>query len=116
MNFAEAMMIAGIGIMVGGCGFLLVNGIKAARRAGGREDGDRGQRLDLYMLFVWGGMLLVQISNMFFHADASGTFHLASLTLASTAGTVLVFGGFAGRLLLRREMRWRGEQSHLPRA
>jgi hypothetical protein len=123
MVFVEAMMIAGLCIIAGAAGFLLVNGLKARRGAGGQDllaDEQRGARLDLYMCFVWSGMLLVQASNILLHRDPGGTYHLSSLTLAATAGQILACGVFAGRLLLRRELRWikekRDEQSRASRA
>jgi hypothetical protein len=114
MVFVDAMMIGGICVMVGACAFLLGTALRALRRGGGQDlrlmDDHPGARLDLYMAFVWGGMLVVQISNILFHKQPGGAYNLSSLTLAATAGDVFACGVFAGRLLLRREMRWYKEK------
>jgi hypothetical protein len=108
-NFLEALMIAGICVMVGGCAFLLATGLRAARRAGDGDfrliDDRPGGRLDLYMGLVWSGMLLVLGSNVLLHTGPGRSYNLSALTLAAAAGNILVCGVFAGRLLLRHEMR-----------
>ena len=75
-----------------------------------RRRRDNGQRLDMYLCLVWSGMLLVQAGNILLHRDSAGI-HISSLTLVATAGTVFVCGAFAGRLLLRLELR-RSRETH----
>jgi hypothetical protein len=109
MDLLDAVMIAGICLAVGGCAFLLATQLGSAKPAGGqdarRESARRGKRLDLYMGVVWSGFLVVQTTNIFHHRQPAGTFELSSLSLAAFTADVLICGGFAGRLLLRREMR-----------
>jgi hypothetical protein len=70
----------------------------------------RGGRLDLYMLCVWSGLLLVQLAEILRHMQFDGTFRLSTLTLAATGAVILLCGIGAGRLLLRRELRWYREK------
>ena len=70
-----------------------------------RRRRDNGQRLDLFLCLVWSGMFLVQAGNILLHRDSGGIHDISSLTLVATAGTVFVCGAFAGRLLLRLELR-----------
>ena len=96
------------------CAVLLGIALKAVKRAGGQDlrllDPHPGGRLDLYMGIVWSGMLLVQASSILRHMQPTGTFNLSWLSLAALVGDVFVCGGYAGRLLLRREMRWYKEK------
>jgi hypothetical protein len=107
-------MIAGLCLIVGACAFLVGIALKTVRQAGGQDlrllDPHPGGRLDLYMGAVWSGMLLVQASSVLRHMQPTGTFNLSWLSLAALAGDIFVCGGFAGRLLLRREMRWYKEK------
>lgn len=109
MDLLDAVMIAGICLAVGACAFLLTTQLRIAKQAGGQdahlESARRGERLDLYMGAVWSGFLVVQITNIFHHIQLDGTIKLSSLSLAAFAAVVFVCGAFAGRLLLRRQMR-----------
>jgi hypothetical protein len=109
MDMLDAVMIAGICIAVGAGVFLLSTQWQIAKRAGGQDvhldSTRRGERLDLYMGVVWSGLLLVQVTNVLHHMQHDGTLRLSLLSLAAAAGAVFVCGAFAGRLLLRREMR-----------
>jgi hypothetical protein len=112
MHFADALLIAGICVILA-CAFLLGTVLWAAWRSGGQElrrTDDRGRRQDLYLGAVWSGMLLVEASSIFRHIEPGGSYNLSSLTVAATAGEIFVCGVFAGRLLLRREMRWYKEK------
>jgi hypothetical protein len=108
MNSASAITIAGICVMVIGAAALLFSGLKA-KRAGA----PMGTRLDVYMACVWTGMLMVQMSSIVLHWDPVAIYHLSPLTLSATAGNIFVCGVFAGRLLLRREMRLLKERQEL---
>jgi hypothetical protein len=114
MNFLDAMTGAGLCLIVGACAFLLGITLKTVRQAGGQDlrllDPHPGARLDLYMGIVWSGMLLVQASSVLRHMQPTGTFNLSWLSLTALAGDIFVCGVFAGRLLLRREMRWSKEK------
>jgi hypothetical protein len=109
MHLSDAAMIAGLCLAVGACAFLLATQVWTAQRAGGQDvhfdSAQRGGRLDLYMAAVWSGFLVVQASSVFRHMQPDGTLNLSSLSLAAFAADVFICGGFAGRLLLRREMR-----------
>jgi hypothetical protein len=114
MVFADAMTIAGLCLIVAACAFLLGITLKTVKQAGGQDlrlvDPHPGGRLDLYMAAVWSGMLLVQASSIVRHMQPAGTFNLSGLSLAALAGELFVCGVFAGRLLLRREIRWYKEK------
>jgi hypothetical protein len=107
MAFVQAMMTAGLCVLVGAAGFVLVTAVKRVRQPGGLRltDDQRRVRLDWLMAVIWSGMLLVQIGNVILHQDPGGTYHLTSLTLVATGGEIFVCGVFAGRLLLRQELR-----------
>lgn len=107
MDLPNAMLIAGMCVMVA-CAFIVGRSIWTTLRASGQElrrRRDNGLRLDLYLAFVWSGMLLVQASSILRHIEPGGSFNLSSLAVAATIGNIFVCGGFAGRLLLRLEMR-----------
>lgn len=113
MMFVQTMMTAGLCVILGAGGLIVVTGIRNARRA------DRNSRLvelhasgrfDFYMALVWGGMLLVQAGNILLHVGPDGKYNLTSLTLWATASEIFVFAVFLGRLLLRREIRWHKEK------
>jgi hypothetical protein len=109
LDLLDTVMIAGLGLAIGACAFLIWTQLRDAKQTGEQDvllaNIRRGERLDLYMGIVWSGFLLVQVTNIFHHIDPGGTFQLSSLSLAAVAGDLFVCGGFAGRLLLRREMR-----------
>lgn len=105
MNSASTIIIAGICVMLVGAGALLFTGLRA-KRAGA----PMGTRLDVYMAFIWTGMLMVQMSSIVLHWEPVAIYHLSPLTLSATAGNIFVCGIFAGRLLLRREMRLQKER------
>ena len=108
MDLANLLLDAGLLVMVAAA---LIGGraIWITLRASGdellRRRRDNGLRLDLYLGLVWSGMLLVQAGNLLLHRESGGFRNISSLTLVATAGTVFVCGAFAGRLLLRLEMR-----------
>jgi hypothetical protein len=66
--------------------------------------------LELLMGLVWSGIFLVQLSGILRHAQSGGSYSLSPLAFAGIAATIFVCGAFAGRLLLRREMRWSKER------
>jgi len=99
------MMDAGLCILVGACAFLVVTWLKAVRRGSDYRRPENSLRLDLFMAIVWSGMVLVQLANVLFHREPNGTFALSSLALAAAGSQLLVCGIFAGRLLLRWELR-----------
>lgn len=109
MDTRDAVMITGLCLAVGACVFLIRTQWEIAKRAGGQDvhldSTRRGERLDLYMGIVWSGLLLVQTTDVLHHLQRDGTLRLSLLSLAAAAGAVFVCGAFAGRLLLRREMR-----------
>jgi hypothetical protein len=118
-TFLETLMVAGICVMIGGCAFLLATVLRATKSAGSDfrpMDYHPGGRLDLCMGLVWSGMLLMLASNVFLHSGPGRTYNLSGLTLAATAGNIFVCGIFAGRLLLRREMRRHEERGEAQRA
>jgi hypothetical protein len=114
MNFVDALMIGGLCIMVAAGAFLLRTALRAARRADEqgfrRMDDHPGGQLDLYMAFLWSGMLLVQGSNIVLHLQTGSIHNVSLLAWMGTAGDIFICGIFAGRLLLRREMRWHKEK------
>jgi hypothetical protein len=109
MVFLDAVMIGGIGMAVVACACLIRMQLKSLKQAGGHEvhlePTRRGERLDLYMAIVWSGFLLVQVTSILHHIQSDGSFQFTSLSLVAFAAVVFVCGGFAARLLLRREMR-----------
>jgi hypothetical protein len=52
----------------------------------------------------------VQATNIFHHMQLGGTIKLSLLSLAAFAADVFICGAYAGRLLLRREMRLEKEK------
>lgn len=108
MDLANLLLDAGLVVAVVAA-LIAGRAIWTALRASGQElllaKRNNGLRLDLYLGLVWSGMLLVQAGNILLHRDADGFRHISSLTLVATAATVFVCGAFAGRLLLRLEMR-----------
>ncbi|HEY1506305.1 MAG TPA: hypothetical protein VGF92_18515 [Stellaceae bacterium] len=108
MDIADVMLIVALSVIIGSA-FIVGKSIRATLRADRQElrriGEDRGQRLDLYLGLVWSGMLLVQASSVLRHMGPGGSYDLSSLAAAATAGNIFVCGVFAGRLLLRREMR-----------
>lgn len=114
MDFADALLIAGMCVMVV-CAFIVGRMIWTTLRADGEElrlrnINNDGRRLDLYLGLVWTGMLLVQASSILRHVQPGGIQNLSTLTVAATAGDIFICGVVAGRLLLRREMRWLNEK------
>jgi predicted branched-subunit amino acid permease len=109
MDLLEAVQIAGLAIEVGAAAFLVWILSKTIKQAGGQygrtADPRDGWRLDLFMGIVWSGMLLVQLPSIIRHLPPPAAYHLSWLSLSSIAGVMLICGGFAGRLLLRLEMR-----------
>jgi hypothetical protein len=103
VNLVEAILMAGFCVMIAGAAFLFIFGLKARRRNALMEFHSSGQ-FDLFMLFVWGGLLLVQFSSILLHWDPGATRNLSSLSWTGTGSTIFVCGVFAGRLLLRLEM------------
>jgi protein-S-isoprenylcysteine O-methyltransferase Ste14 len=115
MNLLDTVMIAGICLAVGACGFLLWTQLAAPRQPDPRlENARRAERLDLYMGIVWSGFLLVQATSVFHHMQRDGTIKLPLLAWAGVAACIFICGGFAGRLLLRREMRREKERHGEP--
>jgi hypothetical protein len=108
MNSASTIIIAGICVMLVGAGALLFAGLRAKRTGA-----PMGTRLDVYMACVWTGMLMVQMSSIVLHWEPAAIYHLSPLTLSATAANIFVCGIFAGRLLLRREMRLQKERQEL---
>lgn len=109
MDLLDAVMIAGLCLAVGACAFLLTTQLGLAKPTGGQdvhlERARRGEHLDLYMGAVWSGFLVVQATSIFHHVQLGGMIKLSLLSLAAFAADVFICGGFAGRLLLRRELR-----------
>jgi hypothetical protein len=109
MDLLDVVMIGGVGLAVVACACLVRVQLKSVKQAGGQEvhlePTRRGERLDLYMAIVWSGFLLVQVTNILHHIQNDGSFRFTSLSLSAFAAVVFVCGGFAARLLLRREMR-----------
>ena len=107
MDLANLLLDAGLGVAVAAA-LIAARAIWITLHASGgellRRQRDNGLRLDLYLGLVWLGMLLVQAGNILLHRDSAG-FHISSLTLVATAGTVFICGACAGRLLLRAELR-----------
>jgi hypothetical protein len=95
--------MAGFCVMIAGAAFLFTCGLRARRRNALIEFHSSGQ-FDLFMLFVWGGLLLMQFSSILLHWDPGAIRNLSSLTWAGTGSTIFVCGVFVGRLLLRLEM------------
>lgn len=109
MDLIDIIMIAGLGLSLGACTLLVRAQLRTARQVGAREvqleEALRSERLDWYMGAVWSGFLVVQATNVFHHVQVDGTIKFSLLSLAAFAGVVFICGGFAGRLLLRRDMR-----------
>jgi hypothetical protein len=107
MNLLDDAMLAGIGLMLGACAFLIAAQLRD-KQAGldpVAANARRARRLESYLGIVWSGFLLVQISNILHHLEPDGTMKFSWLSLAAFVGVVFICGGSAGRLLLRREMR-----------
>lgn len=114
MSLPDTVMIVGLCLVVASCVFLMTTHLRTFKQAGGQEARltryQRAARLELYMAAAWTGILLVQVSNLFHHAQPDGTTELSWLSLAGAGGAVFACGEFAGRLSLRREMRLLEEQ------
>jgi len=114
MNLPDTVMIAGLCVAVTACAFLLVARLRSARQSAEPDihlaSTRRSARLDQYMGMVWSGFLLVQGAQIFNHLRPDGTAQLSLLSMGAAAGVVFVCGGFAGRLLLRREMRQQAKE------
>jgi hypothetical protein len=114
VDWISATMDAGLFVMGDAAGFLVWTAWRASRRARGKSlrviDDHPGSRLDLFMGVLWFGMLLVQTDNLFLNAAPGGWYKLSALSLAGTASTVFICGAFAGRIVLRRELRWLQER------
>ena len=104
MHYTTALTMVGIFGSLAGCAFLVVMELKA-RRSGGQSYHQRAARLDWYMSFVWSGMFLVQLSSILLHWEPGAIFHVSPATWVATAGSIFGCGVFAGRLMLRWEMR-----------
>lgn len=109
MTLTEDIMIAGIGLMVVASALLVPVGLKAAKR---RAEHYRqlpkeypGLTGDVYLLLVWSGMLIVQISNILLHAEPGGIYRVVPLMWVGTAAAVFICGLYSGRLMMRLEMR-----------
>ena len=107
MNLLDDVMLAGIGLMLVACAFLIAAQLRDRQAGHGpvAANARRARRLESYLGIVWSGFLLVQISNILHHIEPDGTMKLSWLSLTSFASVVFICGAFAGRLLLRREMR-----------
>lgn len=109
MDFPDVVMLAGICLSVGACALLVTAQLRTAKQAGAQdvhlESAERSERLDLYMGAVWSGFLVVQATSVFHHVQRDGTIKFSWLALAAFAAVVFICGAFAGRLLLRRDMR-----------
>ena len=107
MDLIDLVMLAGIGLALGACAFLIAAQLrdKPAGQDPVAAKARRARRLDVYLAVIWSGFLAVQITNILHHLAPDGTMKLSRLSLTAFAGVVFICGGFAGRLLLRREMR-----------
>jgi hypothetical protein len=109
MNLIDTIMIAGLCLSLGACALLITAQLRTARRVGAGEfhleKARRSERLDWCMGAVWTGFLVVQATNVFHHVELDGSIKFSLLSLAAFAGVVFICGGFAGRLLLRRDLR-----------
>lgn len=116
LDFLDTMMSAGLGVMVLGSIFI---GVLLVRRARGQIPtfDNPGWRLDATVCLVWGGMLLVQLSNILMHKESGTIYNVSTLGWWGTAGYIFILGVFAGRLLLRREMQlYKAKQDEQMRA
>ena len=109
MAFAEDLMFAGLGVMVVAVVLFVFGALKAARK---RAEHHRnlpeeypGQMLDAYMLLIWSGLLLSQISNILFHEEPGGIYRVIPLMWIGTGADVAIVGVYIGRLMMRWEMR-----------
>lgn len=109
MTLTEDITMAGIGMMVVAIALVIRAGLRAAKQ---RTQSNRqlpeeypGLTSDAYMILFWSGMLLMQISNILLHAEPGGTYRVVPLMWVGTAAILLVFGLYAGRLMMRLEMR-----------
>lgn len=106
MNLVDATLIGSISMMVVAGVFLLRTKFRGAGGRGRRPtDGYLSWELDLWMALFWMGMLLMQLSQIWLHWDPIWIYHLSPLTFAATACALFACGVFAGRLLLRLEIR-----------
>ena len=109
MDFADLMLNAGLCVTVG-CAVFVGRAIWTTLRPGGKpfrgSDEERSWRLDLYLAWVWSGMFLIQASSVVRHVEPGGILRLPPLAVGAVAGNLFVCGALAGRLLLRRELRW----------
>lgn len=60
---------------------------------------------DVYLALVWSGILMVQLSNILHQAESGGSFRVTPLMGIGTAAVVFICGAYAGRLMMRLEMR-----------
>lgn len=106
MDSLEIMMNAGLCLIVGTAAFVLRAIIKTTklRRAGQRVTYP-GDRVDMYMAILWGGIFLVNLSSLIRHMQSPGPQNLSWLSLTGFASVAFVLGVYAGRLLLRMEIR-----------
>jgi hypothetical protein len=99
VSTTDAIMIAGLGTIP--VGFLLAWWLKA--KGAGDDLGGLGLPVDVCMLFVWGGMLLIQAANILLHKQTGSLYNVSALTWAASSAVLFVCGCFAGRLFLRLE-------------
>lgn len=109
MTLAEDIMMAGIGLMLAAGALLIPVALSAAKH---RAEHYRqlpeeypGLMGDVYLALVWGGMLILQISNILLHAEPGGIYRVVPLTWVGTAAAVFICGLYGGRLMMRLEMR-----------
>lgn len=109
MTLAEDIMMAGLGMVVVAFALFVGAALKTAKQ---RAEWYRqlpeeypGLMLDVCMLVLWGGMLLSQISNILYHAESGGIYRVVPLTWVASAAAVFICGAYAGRLMMRLEMR-----------
>jgi uncharacterized membrane-anchored protein YhcB (DUF1043 family) len=109
MTFLEVMGTAGLCLTVVAGAFIVRAGLKAAKQ---RAEQYRqlpevypGMMVDAYMVLLWSGTLMTQVSNILLHVESGGIYRVVPLMWIGTASVLFMCGLFAGRLLMRLEMR-----------
>lgn len=104
------LTVAGLCLVVAGVLLSCRQYLLSARSL--RKSGDRapdryidGVRHDLYQGAVWLGVALILVSQIAQQLERGAPVQEMALSLAAGAGMVFICGLYAGRLMLRRQLR-----------
>lgn len=109
MMLAQDLLIAGVCLVVVAAALAIPAGLRAAKQ---RAEHYRqlpeeypGLMGDVFGALIWSGMLMIELSSILLHAEPGGIYRVVPLMWVGTAAAVFICGLFAGRLMMRWEMR-----------